>query len=277
MGIQDRDYYWEKHKEAVKSNNRDSFDSLLGKTPHRYRQKPRTGSGVRFLLYPALMMGVLWYGADTFLKYQASGKHLTLPPIFSPPSPTPTIPVIQAEPDAIQPISGGIVLKADRQGHFRGTVLINNVPMPFLIDTGATKTSIPEKLAYAARLPFGSPIQSNTAGGTVIDRLTQINSLKIGNAIIKGLDANINRYLDEVLIGMNTLKYFHITQNGNTMTLIANSSSPQQIVRSQAPVLPNTIAAEQPMIEPKIKRPTTIKRTVTCDANHVCTTKYSDR
>lgn len=271
MGIQDRDYYWEKHKEASKAASQNSFDSLLNKTPQRYRQKSRTGSGNRFLLYPALMMGVLWYGADAFLKYQASGKHHTLPPFFSQPSPTPTIPIIQAEPDTIQPISGGIVLKADRQGHFRGTVLINNVPMPFLIDTGATKTSIPEKLAYAARLPFGSPIQSITAGGTVVDRLTQIGSLKIGNAIIKGLDANINRYLDEVLIGMNTLKYFQMTQNGNTMTLVANGSSARQVARAPVSQL-GSFAAEQP----EIKKPTTIKKSVTCDKNKVCTTKYSD-
>lgn len=217
------------------------------------------------------MMGTLWYDADAFLKYQASGKHLTLPPIFSRPDPTSAIPIVQAEPDTIHPISGGIVLKADRQGHFRGTVLINNVPMPFLIDTGATKTSIPEKMAYAARLPFGSPIQSNTAGGTVVDYRTQIDSLKIGNVIIKDLDANINHYLNEVLIGMNTLKYFQMSQNGNTMTLVANGSSSRQVANaavSQA----GTFAAEQP----QVKRPTTIKKSVTCDEHKVYTTKYSD-
>ncbi len=137
MGIQDRDYYWAKHKEASKTNSRDSFDDRLHKTPNRYRQKSRTGGSIRYLFYPALMMGTLWYGADAFLKFHTSGKHLTLPPIFSQRIPNPAITAIKAEPD-IQPISDGIVLKADRQGHFRGTVLINNIPMPFLIDTGAT-------------------------------------------------------------------------------------------------------------------------------------------
>jgi len=268
MGIQDRDYYWEKHKEAAKSNNSD-FDGLLNRKPGRYQKKPRKSSGnLRYLLAPALMLFGLWHGADRLLKYRAAQQ---------PASPALSIPDSPAEPDTIQPISGGLIIKADRQGHFRGTVLINNVAMPFLIDTGATTTTIPEKLAYAAQLPFGAQINSNTAGGKVIDRLTQINSLKIGNAVIQNLHAAINQHLDEVLIGMNTLKYFNMTQSGNTMTLVANGASPEQI--AQAPSKssqPNIMAVEQPVVQPTIKRPTTIKKSVTCDAKQVCTTKYSD-
>jgi len=59
-------------------------------------------------------------------------------------------------------IPRGIVLKADKQGHFRGTVLINNIPMPFLIDTGATQTSIPITMANKAKLPIGEIGQTST-------------------------------------------------------------------------------------------------------------------
>jgi len=41
---------------------------------------------------------------------------------------------------------------------------------------------------------------------------------------IKNLDANINDHIDEVLIGMNTLKFFDMTQSGDTLTLIRNKS-----------------------------------------------------
>ncbi|MCK9606381.1 MAG: retroviral-like aspartic protease family protein [Methylomonas sp.] len=265
MGIQDRDYYWERHKEAAKSNNGD-FDGLLNRKPSRYQKPAKKSSGnLRYLLTPALMLFGLWHGADRLLKFKATQQ---------PALPTIAIPAV---PETIQAISGGIEIKADRQGHFRGTVIINNVPMPFLIDTGATITSIPANLAYAARLPIGAQINSNTAGGKVIDRLTQINSLKIGNAEIRNLDAAINQHLDEVLIGMNTLKYFNMSQSGNTLTLVANGSTPQQIVPAPTPSRANTMTAEQPLIQPTLKRPTTIKKTVTCDAKQVCTTKYSDR
>lgn len=79
----------------------------------------------------------------------------------------------------------------------------------------------------------------------------------------------------------STLKYFTITQSGNTMTLVANGSSLDQIalapIMPPFPVRPNTLTVEQPIAKPEIKRRTAIKRTVSCDANHVCTTKYSDR
>lgn len=267
MSIQDRDYYWERHKAAAKSNVSD-FNDLVNRKPRRY-QKPikKSSGGLRYLLTPALMLFGLWHGADRFLKYK-SAQH--------PVSPAISIPNTAIEPDAVQLISGGLVINADRQGHFRGTVFINDVAMPFLIDTGATITSIPANLAYAARLPVGAQINSHTAGGQVVDRLTQISSLKIGNAEIRNLDAAINQHLDEVLIGMNTLKYFNMTQSGNTMTLIANGSTPQQIVQAPAPSEPNTIATEQPAVQPEVKRPKTVKKTVTCDKHNICTTKYSD-
>ncbi|MDD2760890.1 MAG: retropepsin-like aspartic protease [Methylomonas sp.] len=265
MGIQDRDYYWEKHKEAAKTNIGD-FDNLLNRKQHRYQKpSPKRSSNLKYLLTPALVLFGLWHGADRLLKYKAS----------QPPKPV-SISIPQAPA-----IAGGLIIHADPQGHFRGTVLINDVPMPFLIDTGATKTSIPANLAYAARLSFGETVNSNTAGGKVVDRLTQISSLKIGNAEIRNIDAHINQYLDEVLIGMNTLKYFNISQSGDTMILVANGSSLQEIAQAPMPsritsitppTIQGTVASSQP-----IKKPATIKKSVTCDARQVCTTKYSDR
>jgi aspartyl protease family protein len=192
MGLQDRDYYRDRNKTPRQSPN------LTPKKP------PSNNRRIIYLLYPLITLSGLWYGADTFL----SKTNET---------------VILQNQNPSETLQGGVVLKADRQGHFRGTVLINNVPMPFLIDTGATKTSIPEKMAVTANLPFGNEIKSNTAGGQVTDHLTRINNLKIGGAEIINLNANINQYLDEVLIGMNTLKYFHMTQNGDTLTLLANN------------------------------------------------------
>jgi aspartyl protease family protein len=268
MGIQDRDYYWEKHKSASKSNVSD-FDQLLKRNKYTKKSTKQNSGGFKYLLMPALMLFGLWQGADRLLKQRAA---------HHPISPTLSIPG-GSDPVAI-PISGGLEITADRQGHFRGTTYINDVPMPFLIDTGATITSIPASLAYASHLPVGAQINAQTAGGQVVDRLTKINHLKIGNAEIQNLDAAINEHLEEVLIGMNTLKYFNITQSGNTMTLVANGSSPEQITRASimppSPVQPNILAVEQPIAKPEIKRPTTIKRTVSCDASKVCTTKYSD-
>jgi len=149
--------------------------------------------------------------------------------------------------------------------------------MPFMIDTGATRTSIPAKMAVAADLPFGSTIQTSTGGGQVIDRLTRITSLKIGNAEIRNLDANINQYLDEVLIGMNTLKYFNMTQSGDTLTLLANNPLGNNAV--SAPALDqanNSIPTEALTADKPIKKSVTVKKSMTCDEHKVCKTTYSD-
>lgn len=213
MGLQDRDYYLEKYKETRQSP----------RTP--VRTSGSSGTGIKYLLYSLITIAALWYGANTLLD-KISGM-----------TPVPA-PVIVRKEKPLDLVSGGIILKTDRQGHFRGIALVNNIPMPFLIDTGATKTVIPKRMAIAAGLPFGRFIQASTAGGKVAERETRINSLKIGNAEIRNLDAHISDYLDEVLIGMNTLKYFHMTQSGNTLTLAANSAVPAQAFNQEIEMLP---------------------------------------
>lgn len=245
MGLHDRDYYREKYKEAQQSPK-----SVI-------RNSGRNNTGIKYLLYPLITIVALWYSADNLLD-KING--ITLSPIDSKDKP-------------LDLLSRGVILKTDHQGHFRGIALINNVPMPFMIDTGATKTSIPAKMAVVAGLPLGSAVQTNTAGGQVIDHLTRINSLKIGDTEIRNLDANINQYLDEVLIGMNTLKYFHMTQNGNMLTLVANSQVENNPAATQAFNQPNN---RIPIDVLTSNKPITLKKTITCDERKVCRILYSN-
>ncbi|WP_026602628.1 retropepsin-like aspartic protease family protein [Methylomonas sp. 11b] len=260
MGIQDRDYYREKYKQASQGS---SPDFVANQTMQQGRGKS-SNSGIRYLLFPVLTIAALWYGADAFLRFEKAKRQADIP------LPVAIAPQAQPQSNLISPKAGGVVLKTDPQGHFRGTVLVNNVPMPFLIDTGATKTVIPSSMAIEAGLPFGGVVQSNTAGGKVADRATQITSLVLGSAVIKNLDAHINDHLDEVLIGMNTLKYFQMTQTGNTLTLVANNQAGNRPANQSVTSL-ETMAANQP-----VKKPTPIKKTVHCDERKVCTTTYSD-
>lgn len=199
MGIEDRDYYREKLRNQARQQS---------------APPARAGSAgtLRYLLMPLAALAGLWYGADALLAKQAAAKH-----------PLPEV-LLSAADGSGRP-AGTVRIKADSQGHFRGTLSINNVPMPFMIDTGATKTSIPEKYAVAAGLPRGGAVQAETAGGRVTDYQTRIASLKLGNLELRNLDAHINRHLDEVLVGMNTLKYFRIEQNGDSLVLMAATAS----------------------------------------------------
>ena len=184
----------------------------------------------------------------------------------------PTKPIIK-EPELIP---GGIVIKADAQGHFRGTAFINNVAMPFLIDTGATETVVPVALANQALLPIGQVGQSDTAGGIAPNVSTRINSLKIGNAEIKSINAHVNFSVNEVLIGMNTLKYFNMLIKNNTMTLVA-SNNPEDINIIASDLDADRNQAEQPpeaTLQPK-KTTKNWKKTVVCNSDGTeCKTSY---
>lgn len=269
MGIQDRDYYREKYKQTSKSTGYDPLSAYqkkqaAGRSPSKPQRK-----GLSYLLFPVVAIAALWYGADTLLKNRSAIRATNRPPA------PPRVLMAPEKPQTIEPIIGGAVIKTDRQGHFRGTVLINNVAMPFLIDTGATKSVVPAKFAAAAGLPVGAFIPASTAGGQILERQTEIKQLVIGNSLIQNLDAHINDNLDEVLIGMNTLKYYRMTQTGNTLTLTANNQSGTHLPETPLPESPPS-RLDSFVAAPTVKTPATIKKTVTCDEHNVCKTTYSD-
>jgi aspartyl protease family protein len=167
-------------------------------------------------------------------------------------------------------IPGGIVLQADPSGHYKGTVLINNKPFPFVIDTGATTVAIPRKMAYDARLPFGDSVKISTANGDVDAHQTRVASLQIGAAKFTNFVATIMPNLDEVLIGMNILKYFRITQSMNTLTLASLSPEELAVVGGAVALPPTSHEKPNSAMIPR----TTWSKTVTCDENNKCKTSY---
>lgn len=242
----------------------------------RYSAKGCNAGGLRFVLYTVLMTSPISYGASVYSVGNAVSKlpmtvkqEAVYVSVSSPHSEL----VKQSPADSVNGNSANeskeLIIKADTKGHFRGRVLINGVPMPFLIDTGATDTVVPARMAAAAKLPYGRYLLATTAGGRIATRETSINSLKLGNAEVRNLKAQMNDHLSEVLIGMSALRNFKITQNGDTMTLIGNAQTVDANPAPGAAFKNETAQTSAPKI-------TNIKKTVSCDARKVCTTKYSD-
>ena len=113
----------------------------------------------------------------------------------------------------------GIIISADRRGHYSGAGMINNHPMEFMIDTGATQVAVPGKLAQQVGLTFGMPVISQTAAGRVQAYQTIIPTLQIGTITLHNTHAVILEQLDQVLIGMTVLKQFKVTQFDGKMTI----------------------------------------------------------
>lgn len=116
-----------------------------------------------------------------------------------------------------------LVLKRSSDGHYFFPGTINNRPVTFLLDTGATLVSVPANLAGELQLEAGAYQRSVTANGTVATRATRIDALAFGPFVLRDVPASLNPGMagDQVLLGMSVLKHLEFTQRGNTLVLRA--------------------------------------------------------
>jgi aspartyl protease family protein len=112
-------------------------------------------------------------------------------------------------------------LQRNRFGHYVATGTINGHPVEFMLDTGASDVSIPEKIADKLGLQRGQTMQYQTANGTITAWQTIANEIQLGPLIIGPVRASINPYdrSNAVLLGMSFLKQLDFSQQGNTLTL----------------------------------------------------------
>lgn len=114
-----------------------------------------------------------------------------------------------------------VSLKRNRYGHYVTQGKINNHTVTFLIDTGASDISIPNKIARKLKLTFGQERRYQTANGVIVGNLTMLKSVSIGNIKLRNVRASINPKMDnnEILLGMSFLKFIEFTQRGDTLIL----------------------------------------------------------
>ncbi|HFD31529.1 MAG TPA: TIGR02281 family clan AA aspartic protease [Gammaproteobacteria bacterium] len=114
-----------------------------------------------------------------------------------------------------------VILKRNRFGHYVTKGKINNQPVTFLLDTGASDISIPDKIARKLNLKYGQERRYQTANGSIIGYLTTIDSVSIGGIKLNNARASINPKMegDEILLGMSFLKFIEFTQRGDTLIL----------------------------------------------------------
>ena len=125
------------------------------------------------------------------------------------------------EPTSIDDARGSptVVLKRNRQGHYVATARINGVPVEVMLDTGATRVSVPEALARRLRLQRGPPVLTSTANGSITTYDTVLDSVQLGDIRLQRVRATINPHSDHVLLGMSFLKQLEFTQRGDTLIL----------------------------------------------------------
>ncbi|NQZ33364.1 MAG: TIGR02281 family clan AA aspartic protease [Oceanospirillaceae bacterium] len=114
-----------------------------------------------------------------------------------------------------------VVLKQNSRGHYIANGRINNQPVLFLLDTGATDVVIPEALAAGLSLSRLGKTQVSTANGVITVYPTLLNSISLGGISAANIEAVINPYMDHstILLGMSFLKHLSLVQHNGVLTI----------------------------------------------------------
>lgn len=124
-----------------------------------------------------------------------------------------------AGPVSSDPVS----LYADSRGHFTGNLSINGVSLKYLVDTGASTVALNSGDAKFAKIDYekGEKVSVNTANGTVMAYLVNVNTLKIGTITLNNVDVIVNEGGSPamVLLGMSALNKLDMRRDNSVMTL----------------------------------------------------------
>jgi len=93
-----------------------------------------------------------------------------------------------------------------QDGHFWADGSINGKPVRFLVDSGASITTVSRATAAAAGLETGFRAEAvETANGTVIMKKSSADSLSIGSIERRDFGVDVNEHDDTNVLGMNFL------------------------------------------------------------------------
>jgi aspartyl protease family protein len=115
-----------------------------------------------------------------------------------------------------------VVLMADSSGHFVNSGMINGRVMQYMVDTGATSVAIGRNDADRLGLKYqsGQPVRMNTANGVSQGWRMKLDSVRIGDVEVFGIEAVVmSQPMPYILLGNNLLNEFHMTRNNNEMVL----------------------------------------------------------
>jgi aspartyl protease family protein len=136
-----------------------------------------------------------------------------------------TVP-LSGDSDPEQSVSGGVThVPMAPDGHFWVRAEVNGVSRRFLVDTGATLTTLSPGSADAASIRpkrWGQTVALSTANGRATGTLATIDSLRVGNILARHIDAVVAPGLGETnVLGMNFLSRLAGWRvEGKTMILI---------------------------------------------------------
>lgn len=116
---------------------------------------------------------------------------------------------------------GSLILQRVVGGHYAVEGTINQLPVHFLVDTGATAVAVSENFAKHAGIKECIKAKSRTANGLSDICIATANELTIGQFRLKNVEINYGKGMsdDVFLLGMNVISLFKMEQQGDVMRL----------------------------------------------------------
>jgi len=114
------------------------------------------------------------------------------------------------------------VLSADSRGHFFSQGSINNRPVQFLVDTGASDVALGQSEADRLGLDYksGRPVLMNTANGTAQGWRLKLRTVRLGEVTVYEVDAVVTPMpMPAVLLGNSFLNRFNMRRDADQLTL----------------------------------------------------------
>jgi aspartyl protease family protein len=119
-----------------------------------------------------------------------------------------------AEADAVS-----IKLKQQGSGHYFVEGNVDGKPLVFVVDTGASYVSLPEKDAHDAQIYCDKTISMTTANGSSGGCTAKAKKVQFGRFAVSDVEIILAPNLTQPLLGMNVLKLFKISQDNNEMVI----------------------------------------------------------
>jgi len=119
---------------------------------------------------------------------------------------------------------GAIIIPKEIDGHFHLTVTINDRPIEFLVDTGASDIVLTRN--DAARVGFDPNRldywgMANTANGTVRLATIRLETVRLGEFVDKNIRASVNKApMEKSLLGMRYLSKFRAIEISNDQMIL---------------------------------------------------------
>jgi len=116
----------------------------------------------------------------------------------------------------------GVTIPRSPDGHFHWPGTVNGLEADFLVDTGATATALPERLARQLGLAPIGRVQSHTAGGVVEGFITVADVQLRGGVSAERLRVTVLPGLEAPLLGMDVLSKLQFRQSAGELHIEAH-------------------------------------------------------